>query len=520
MSTLYLFAIGGTGSRILKSLTMLLAAGAKPEGDWNIKSVIIDPHVDNKDLIRTKGLMELYGQINNDIDSSNAFFGTKMSPMIGNSYVFDVKPYIGSTDDKKTFSEAIAFNQMGNVSESSRDLSDILFSGKSGYDQLMNLTLKNGFIGNPNLGSVVLNEVAKDIVKNLSNVQTGDKIFIISSIFGGTGAAGFPLLLKKIKDADNKAKELQIGALVVLPYFAVKEVDGSGINSKDFMVKTKSALTYYRKSVNDKMNAIYYIKNSFGNPIENDPGDNGQQDPAHWIELAGATAIIDFMDLKIGDEKFADFALETIKKEDIDKPIKLRSFIDTEDKAKNYALMRKNMENKICLPLAQFTMFWRYIEDMKNELGKAKHTWLGIMGRKSKSDITLSFMQGSGDNNFMPNLKNFFKRYEEWLGELTVTGQGFEIFDMDWIDENQKSKKLKRNGETDILLREFILNRKAPDSFLPWNAFNYGKYNNKMNKLSLGADFASNTVKNPQSRLIKIFFEATNSLLKKHYKFE
>ena len=55
----------------------------------------------------------------------------------------------------------------------------------------------------------------------------GDKIFIINSIFGGTGAAGFPLLLKVLRSGNpsitnsQDIKNAHIGAITVLPYFNV-----------------------------------------------------------------------------------------------------------------------------------------------------------------------------------------------------------------------------------------------------------------------------------------------------------
>ena len=59
-----------------------------------------------------------------------------------------------------------------------------------------------GFVGNPNIGSVVLNQFKdSDEFKGFSNIfGEGDRIFIISSIFGGTGAAGFPTILKNIRN--------------------------------------------------------------------------------------------------------------------------------------------------------------------------------------------------------------------------------------------------------------------------------------------------------------------------------
>lgn len=57
MSKLYLFGIGGTGSRVIRSLTMLLASGVDPGVD-RIIPVLIDPDLSNGDLTRTVNLLK------------------------------------------------------------------------------------------------------------------------------------------------------------------------------------------------------------------------------------------------------------------------------------------------------------------------------------------------------------------------------------------------------------------------------------------------------------------------------
>ena len=64
---LFVFAIGGTGSRVLKSMIMLCAAGVrpvdangKPLQDVEIVPIIIDPHKSNADLKRTERLLSAY----------------------------------------------------------------------------------------------------------------------------------------------------------------------------------------------------------------------------------------------------------------------------------------------------------------------------------------------------------------------------------------------------------------------------------------------------------------------------
>lgn len=52
MSKIFLFGIGGTGARVLRSLTMMLATGVKLGVD-EIIPIIIDPDAANADLTRT-----------------------------------------------------------------------------------------------------------------------------------------------------------------------------------------------------------------------------------------------------------------------------------------------------------------------------------------------------------------------------------------------------------------------------------------------------------------------------------
>ena len=66
MSKLYIFGIGGTGSRVLRSFTMMLAAGVKI-GVNEIVPIIIDPDVSNADLTRTVQLMNTYRAIHSEL---------------------------------------------------------------------------------------------------------------------------------------------------------------------------------------------------------------------------------------------------------------------------------------------------------------------------------------------------------------------------------------------------------------------------------------------------------------------
>lgn len=66
MPKLFVFGIGGTGARVLKSLTMLLASGVKTSG-FDIIPIIIDPHKDLPELKDCKNLLRLYAKINHTL---------------------------------------------------------------------------------------------------------------------------------------------------------------------------------------------------------------------------------------------------------------------------------------------------------------------------------------------------------------------------------------------------------------------------------------------------------------------
>ena len=70
MSKIFVFGIGGTGSRILRSLAMMLASGVK-FGANEIVPIIIDPDVANADLTRTVSLLNNYTAIREKLQFSN-----------------------------------------------------------------------------------------------------------------------------------------------------------------------------------------------------------------------------------------------------------------------------------------------------------------------------------------------------------------------------------------------------------------------------------------------------------------
>ena len=76
----FVFGIGGTGARVLRSLTLLLASGVECKSD--IVPIIIDPDMNNGDLTRTVSLMQRYVTIKEKLsfnsNTKNQFYGTEI----------------------------------------------------------------------------------------------------------------------------------------------------------------------------------------------------------------------------------------------------------------------------------------------------------------------------------------------------------------------------------------------------------------------------------------------------------
>ena len=125
MSKLYVFAIGGTGSRVLRSLTMLAASGADIQAT-EIVPVIIDPDVSNADLTRAVTLMNRYSTIRKGIDfqesNETTFFRTEISQFVQNYSL-----HIQDTEDRR-FDQFIEYPSL---SKENKAMMSMLFSERN-----------------------------------------------------------------------------------------------------------------------------------------------------------------------------------------------------------------------------------------------------------------------------------------------------------------------------------------------------------------------------------------------------
>ena len=403
MAKLYVFGIGGTGARILRSFTMMMAAGVKI-GAEEIVPVIIDPDASNADLSRTVALMNNYRSIRSNLnftgEDKTPFFRKELSQILVN-YTLRIQ----DTDDK-TFQQFIDLPSMDKASQA---MMRMLFSEKN-----LGSSMDVGFKGNPNIGSIVLNQIvdSNDFETFANNFESGDKIFIISSIFGGTGASGFPLLLKTLRKGatfpnNDIINNAEIGAITILPYFKLKNDDESEIDSSTFISKTKSALAYYENNIskNNSIDALYYLADDISNTYENHEGGSAQQNDAHLIEFLAATAIVDFSNKSHANTTNKELGLK-----------------DMSGAAVTFDSFYEKQKKELFNPLTEFIM-------MSNCLNH-KFDYYSSKSFNANNDN----FEGFYSSTFMSDLQSITSSYLEWLSEMKRNKRSLDLFNLETKD--------------------------------------------------------------------------------------
>lgn len=393
----FVFCVGGTGLRVMKSAVMLLAAGYDAKG-YEIIPILVDPHQDLTEKTELDKLIDEYiqiydyttGQGGQEVKNSlDGFFSTALKrwQTLDNQQ----NPTSSSMADQRSFKDYLGLGEMPD-----NDINQYLVQTLYSEENLKN-KLSVGFKGNPNVGTVVLGDMIQgaDWFDALRHFEKGDRIFIISSIFGGTGASGYPLLEKKVREYPKNQiiPNALMGAVTVLPYFSLTDptTTGSDIDSSNFLTKAKAALTYYEKNV--LSNYLYYVGEcSQKKSYDND--ESKQENPAHFIELVAATALFDFL----GKEKqdTTQYLTRAVS-DDVD-------VLDRQSAGDGYKDVIKCM--------ADMKLLQKLLEFLKEE----KSFPLRIT-RKLNDDFY-------SDESYL-KLDDFLCRFEKWQNELASNKRGF-----------------------------------------------------------------------------------------------
>ena len=158
MNKTYVFFVGGTGARVLRSLTMLLASGCRMKDGGAIVPVVIDYDVKNGDLKEAKDLLDCYCNISKTAkyeEQEEGFFRQKLDIKEG-SYAA-----IQYENSNKTFGDFLSYDSMANrdgLAPMKKMLESLFDTSDNQVTAELKLDMTVGFKGNPNIGSVVFDD--------------------------------------------------------------------------------------------------------------------------------------------------------------------------------------------------------------------------------------------------------------------------------------------------------------------------------------------------------------------------
>lgn len=426
MNRLFLFCIGGTGSRVLKSLIYLLASGVKV-GVRQIIPIIIDPDKDNGDVELVTRLLNYYRFLRaKGFSDKTEFFNAEIEKLsgIGDGTVSDISPNY-KLDISLEGTQGIPFkNFIGydTLDVETKALMQLLYSEKRNLQSELTV----GFKGNPHMGSIVLNRFkdSRDFSYFVNQITPDDRIFIVSSIFGGTGAAGFPLLVKNIRQPHDSfigkaavLKQVPLGAISVLPYFGVEPDKNSAIDKNTFINKTKAALAFYNNDLRG-INVLYQIGDRLHKDYKNSEGGVNQRNDAHLVEMASALAVVDF--------SFKDKVEMSMSSETICQEFGVLVDESTDDRVVNFNNLGISTRTQVANQLTQFYYTWQF---WKNRLPTAlRNTNLPFVKGAPGVPLDISLLTNSF---YKDNLEPFCKLFEDWLREMSNNERAFRPFNLD-----------------------------------------------------------------------------------------
>ena len=293
----YAIGIGGTGAKCLESIVHLAAAGMMPDGDLYI--FFVDPDASNGSRARAQQTLSYYRQCKDNLTLGQInLLKTRIRPIdsIESTHwtpFTNVRPSLSNFFDYANLDGAINKNHAA-----AAHLFEVLYSPTERES-----SLDKGFHGRPSIGSAVMAQTIdfKEVDPwstfraQIANDKTA-KVFLAGSIFGGTGASGFPTIAQLVKDT----LQVELGGALVLPYFKFtsdEDADGLKAKSEYFLMNTQAALKYYHLWKETGIyDAVYLFGNESQTEVENSSGGETQRNAPHFIELYAALAAVHFFE--------------------------------------------------------------------------------------------------------------------------------------------------------------------------------------------------------------------------------
>lgn len=449
MAVNILIGVGGTGAKIVESALFLLSSGVGPKS--KVVVGLVDQDNSNGNVVRTDGLLTLLTRIRRDFETSANKIDWKASESEGGTPLFSIplEPLMGeggaahwrpAPDNMPTLRHILRHQDMP---EDEKALFDLLFrDGKAAPEDLeQTMDLAEGYRGRAHVGAAALvsavNHDQPEFLRRLLELMKastgGDevRIFLAGSLFGGTGAAGFPTIarmLHKLRAPDNteriKGDKVRLGGALMLPYFRFGEPDDVAANvitSSQLLPQARVAIEFYQSLLQQEgvFDRLYVA--GWDEMFElgyHQPGRAEQRNPALLPELIAALAVIDFFD----PERPIDVAAQPFV------AARREAGVIGWDDLPAKAATKKSLYARLGGAL-RFALWWRYrVEpaiDERSLFGGIKTGWLKKL---------------AGDTNWQvdtpearKNLEQYAELILEWASAMHLFSEarlgGFKLWD-------------------------------------------------------------------------------------------
>ncbi len=314
----FVLGIGGTGMRCIESLIHLCAMGMFDETDIHL--LALDTDSNNGNFARLKSLKEAYiGSKGGNSTLKDTFFSANL-----NYYEFSP-----NYDRNSSFKAVYNYAQTQNTNKGEADLADLVFS-----KDVEGFNLRHGYRAQTHLGSMMMYHSIIDAAKSprqndlkrflsqLTTVSTtgNPRVFILGSVFGGTGASSIPVIPHALSKAAeivnggtvNVFQSAYFGSTLLTAYFNFKSPSETELQSQKivaaserFALNSQVAMMFYDDdpSVRSTYQKFYMLgtEGLDWKPMKDEAqihtitGGETQINDSHFIELLAACAALDFL---------------------------------------------------------------------------------------------------------------------------------------------------------------------------------------------------------------------------------
>jgi hypothetical protein len=308
-----LIGVGGTGAKLVEASIHAAVAGLTTA---EIAVGFVDQDNSNGNVKRAEQLLANVSDARalwrdhgraHDLGAQSELFRTHIHPLAPRENL-----WVPHAQSSTTLAHIFGRESM---SADDRHLFDLLFAaGQGDSDTEQDLPLDEGYRGRPHIGSAAMTariegdvEFWKKLLDAIKRGQAGAEVrlMLVGSVFGGTGAAGFPTLARLIRRRlkEGSAKNVKIGGLLMLPYFGFappaddKGAQANVARAEDLILQARGALKYYDSLFKQErvFDELYLV--GWDRLFElgyHSPGAKDQANPPLPPELIGALAVCRF----------------------------------------------------------------------------------------------------------------------------------------------------------------------------------------------------------------------------------